>query len=511
MSSHDELLAETIARHFPRAATTGTTVALGFADVCLECKVNGIRAVGQQKSASLFLWLRGGALGEAPIFASASGYGASAQEAIITGACHWATVFGPVLQTALTNTPVASDADLTVFETMIDGRRYRVVLDGFDRAMALDDAVDVSTVTTAARQHLGAAPWLTPRILSSGLLPMLPSERPTILSVFCWESREQRTLEVKVNGVDWPDCVQLLDTVPYLDQAGAALLRELAVLVPLDGAPPPTRNRVECTLRGAERLLYGEPRVQLSWPGWTQHGGELGPSASELDLARLESAIGDLPGDYRAFLASVAASGAGPGYGLISPFGPAQLELATGDFDWADGETPEAAPQGVIALAHGGCGVMWLLVLRGPHRGSVWVDGGGSDEIARLIAPSFTAWYSEWLDSIIRNEEQFVQWDVGCCAAPAAFSQFLDAQNEAGKTNDEALESLVKQMKPRAMALSSGGGPYFDAGDALFPCHGCCRLATRLGLSVDIFQTGTVPRQARQGDPSVSARSWGHP
>jgi len=300
-----------------------------------------------------------------------------------------------------------------------------------------------------------------------------------------------------------------MDTIPYWQGPGGALLRELAVVVPLDDGPPLTRGNIGRTLRGAERPLYGEPRTHVSWPGWQHHGGKLGEPATENEVKRLESAIGELPGDYREFLLSVQASGAGPGYGLIAPLHPAQVELAAGAFDFVDSERPETPAHGVIALAHAGCGVMWLLVVKGPQRGEVWVDAGGSDQVARCVAPSFTTWYTNWLESVVRNEAHFIQWDAACCAAPGVFSQFLDAQTQRGKTRVEAMRALAESLEPGAMSLTSGGGDYFAQGDALAPCQGCTALAERLGVGLAIFKPGAEPLQAREHKRGFVSRLLG--
>src|SRR6185503_8974062 len=131
----------------------------------------------------------------------------------------------------------------------------------------------------------------------------------------------------------------------------------------------------------------------------------------------------------------IAGHGAGPGYGLL----PASAALAAGTFDWRDGEEPDGPPGGVLPLAHAGCGVMWLLVLRGPRRGEVWVDAGGSDRRARRVAGSFDAWYRSWLDCAVRDSGPWTQWDGGACATPHVLSQVLDQIEAEGVGPDEAV------------------------------------------------------------------------
>src|SRR6185295_13061790 len=118
-------------------------------------------------------------------------------------------------------------------------------------------------------------------------------------------------------------------------------------------------------------------------------------------VADIETTVGALPPDYRRFLIEVAAAGAGPGYGLLAPTGEAQQRLAEGTFSFRDGASPTDGPAGVLALAHAGCGVMWFLVLGGPHRGEVWCDARSSDGKVRRVAGSFTEWYRDWLGSAV--------------------------------------------------------------------------------------------------------------
>ena len=94
MSEHDALLQETIARHFPAAEIRDRYIDLGVGDLQIACWVDAVHEGGGITSAALFFSLRGGELGDAPIFASISGYGATAEAAIVGGACNWACAFG---------------------------------------------------------------------------------------------------------------------------------------------------------------------------------------------------------------------------------------------------------------------------------------------------------------------------------------------------------------------------------------------------------------------------------
>lgn len=166
---HDAMLTETIARHFEDATTRDGAIDLGLADLWIQCAVDSVGELGGGRTASLYFNLWGGALGERPIFASITGYGASLEEAIISGGCNWACAFGPVLAAALADGPLG-EAD--AFEVVHGGVRCRVVVDGLDRLPHHDDGDgDVVARARAARDHLGGAPWLVARVLGSGTLP----------------------------------------------------------------------------------------------------------------------------------------------------------------------------------------------------------------------------------------------------------------------------------------------------------------------------------------------------
>lgn len=155
-----------------------------------------------------------------------------------------------------------------------------------------------------------------------------------------------------------------------------------------------------------------------------------------------------LPADYREFLSTVGAGGAGPFYGLVSlesdgtrwrwqtrpmevstnlhrlsdPFpgsvDPERLrqvlarEPDQDSFD--DEEAFHAAHErwratfeawyfsddrtaGAVYVAHRGCAYYDWLIVSGPHRGQVWTDKRTEDGTIEPTATSFTAWYLRWL------------------------------------------------------------------------------------------------------------------
>jgi hypothetical protein len=488
---HDAMLTETIARHFDRAKVSGDTVDVGVAELFVRCRVSEVRASGAHRTASLFFHLWGGGLGEHPLFASMTGYGTSVEEAVIGGGCLWACTFGPVLTSALAD---AHSEQPTTFDAVLHGRPVRVVVDGLDRAVSYDGSDDsLEGRTQSARERFGAAPWLVPKVIDSGTLPVLPADRATLLSVFTCDSKDMRVLEVKVNGQDWPPSQRLLDDVPPSSEPGVALLRELAVIVPKGPAPPLARGVLEPTLAGAVAEPATGPRPMVTWPGWLAHRGRFAPPASDARLRALESDLGPLPAPYRAFVATIAHAGAGPGYGLLSPFIAAQAALARGEFSWRDGDAPHGAPGGVLALAHAGCGIMWLLVLTGRHGGEVWVDLRSTDGCVRRVAGTFDEWYRDWVDALVRDAPLYAQWDGARCATASVLVQMLEALQREGLSLEAARRALPTRIGKGTTTLRSGDSAYFANGATLDPCEPCTRVVTDLGISADTFSPGTPP------------------
>ncbi|MER5888639.1 SMI1/KNR4 family protein [Streptomyces sp. NPDC001941] len=189
------------------------------------------------------------------------------------------------------------------------------------------------------------------------------------------------------------------------------------------------------------------------------HGFALGPAMEHGQVRSLEAELGqELPVEYREFLLRVGAGGAGPDYGLMTPV-PAEdgwqwrgvglgfsgqpttarfagrpfvAEALQKQLDVLDGQEPkpdafdddasflqahtawddryeelyDAQEAGAVFLSEQGCGYSSLLVMTGPHKGSVWEDLRPMD---RGIAPTgtdFGAWYLAWLE---RAERQLAE------------------------------------------------------------------------------------------------------
>lgn len=105
-------------------------------------------------------------------------------------------------------------------------------------------------------------------------------------------------------------------------------------------------------------------------------------------LTAFEAANGALPEPWRAWL-TLHGTGAGPFYGVK----PLPVEVREGEFA-TDGEGPLP---GCLVLTDQGCGYEDLLVLRGPHRGEVWVDLRAADGPVAPWYPDVEAWLEAWL------------------------------------------------------------------------------------------------------------------
>lgn len=449
MSPHDTLL-ETVARHFQHAHVLGNSVELGVGGLRIGCSVGG-QALGPRFD------LRGGDLGESPVFASVGGQD---RVPLVEAVRTWSTAFGPVLRAAF-----GGEAhDVRRRTVQLSGVRYDAFFDTADRSQ---DA------------------RLIDGLLSSDTLPVLSSTRATVLSVF--PTDPDGLVQVEVNGVAWnPSALHLQQTAPDAP-------REFAVLQPrptsADGLP------LDDVLHTLAALRTYDPRP--TWRGWQRHQGLPGRPLAAEDLQAV-------PLEARAYWQALGVGGAGPGYGMVDPTHARQAWLRRGNFDWTDGSVPSTDPGGVWALAHGGCGNVWLLVERGPHRGEVWCHAAGSDGVARRSAPTFHAWIRDWLDHEVRGRGGFADWDGSHCSSPHALSDALQAFERRGLSTDAALERL---RGATGLSITASGSPYVHDGASLDPCGCCTALFDQLGLAPDLVPPGTplfhkVPRSRRGGQRS---------
>ncbi|MCB9764325.1 MAG: SMI1/KNR4 family protein [Alphaproteobacteria bacterium] len=121
----------------------------------------------------------------------------------------------------------------------------------------------------------------------------------------------------------------------------------------------------------------------------------------EAKLVAFEERCGRrLPLEYRTFLRSYGAGGAGPDYG-IRRFQEAILPH-TYPIPWGHTDTVETdgllddhpvwRHDGLGFLGTAGCGIDWYIELNGPQPGTVWCDGDG----ALYKYPPFQPWFEHW-------------------------------------------------------------------------------------------------------------------
>jgi hypothetical protein len=144
-------------------------------------------------------------------------------------------------------------------------------------------------------------------------------------------------------------------------------------------------------------------------------GIRLSPTLTGTEIAGFERFNNvSLPSDFREFLLRVGNGGTGPpAYGLCA-LGktPSDLDFASPDLSkpfpftkpyvWENGGTSPEGNQadaccGVVVLGTDGCAQYWVLVVRGPDFGKIWMlaDVGITPTIPKM---TFIEWYEAWLD-----------------------------------------------------------------------------------------------------------------
>ena len=435
----DVVLAQTIARHFQGAVAEAIdgvqTVRLGNGLPVIECFIDTIQD-HEPYGAFLFLQITSGAFGDTQTLVTASGYGSSQLASVVTAGCNWACAFGPALLAGIGRPDLISsqDPEFEQFEATVGGRRYRVSAGHVDRSMNMP----IEEVT-AYRQQLGGPRALTNRVLSSPLIPATRTGEAVALGCYASIGPEPIT-ELKLAGADWPAGRSVLDAIPPED-GGYRMLREWAVLTPLEPAPALTRDDLQHTLN-LIRATSDNPRSEAGWLGSRHHSMRLGPPSLPQGLS--------LPEDMRWFLGTIAGSGAGPGYGLdIYP-----------------------ADDGGIHLADAGCGAEWRM---SPYDGSVWLDSRACDDGFVRVAPSFLSWYEAWLDHAIRGGGPFAQWSYQVDTAYKMLKQ------SAGEHGVERLPETVTRVRIHDPAKDVG------------PCHSCQLVYDWFGVPESVFVTAPSP------------------
>ncbi len=178
----------------------------------------------------------------------------------------------------------------------------------------------------------------------------------------------------------------------------------------------------------------------------------------------LASADPSWPEDLRELATSFASGGAGPYYGF--QLGP-------------------RSERGLI-VGHVGCGYAATII-----DGAVYIDAPSLGVLAP-IAPSFTAYYLDWIDRLANNvlPEAFVP--AGVCPMPNALGGFLAVHEQRlgiapGTIAGEDLGAALAELGPGSIEIAANASPLFPDGTRVDPCVACARLLANLGLSDDVI------------------------
>lgn len=162
--------------------------------------------------------------------------------------------------------------------------------------------------------------------------------------------------------------------------------------------------------------------------GAATHDFAFGPVLTDSELAALEAPCGPMPAAFRALLARVGASGAGPYYGLLPPHAE-----------------PHPALGAAVVLADQGCGGRSLLALPG---GAVWSDWTSEGGTLEPEAPDVLTWYEHWLDRAL------MEWAEGAAPRLAVDGPEDPAELEAVS---EVFEPLLRASPGHAQLLRTLG------------------------------------------------------
>jgi len=203
-------------------------------------------------------------------------------------------------------------------------------------------------------------------------------------------------------------------------------------------------------IRDRIRLLAAiDPQHRLL--GARTHEYQLAPPLTEAELAALERDVGPLPAEYRVFVRSFAAHGAGPHGGLcelgvpeaarggVTPH-PSRVFRCDRATSW-DAPCPSGAHllDGTLVLADPGRNGRSVLIVRGPRAGEVWEDRTREAQGIAPEAPSLVAWYEQWIARAL------LEWCEGAAPRIALDGPSSQAELEAIGISYELVERAGEQ------------------------------------------------------------------
>ncbi len=191
-------------------------------------------------------------------------------------------------------------------------------------------------------------------------------------------------------------------------------------------------------IRRAKRACFGSEK----------HRFELEPPLDEKTVLAFEKRRKlTLPEDFRRFLLTVGAAGAGPFYGLL----PMK--------DWRVGVRGKKQGVVTLTLVDQGCNNWGLLVLEGPTRGRVvYLSDLGA--LYYPDNPSFVSWYERWLDETLWGYD-YVWFGTGMSGREADFLRATKSHDAA--VRNEGTLALARLPSPSAEARAAMLGALGDA------------------------------------------------